>query len=159
MINVFNSKRWIIGCLLVLTSSMAFASTVADKVTVTEPVARETAPGQTNTAIYLTLNNADTKAHQLVNATSPAAKQIQLHRSLQEKDKVAMLRLNDVMLPAQANTKFMPNGLHIMLLGLNQSIKAGEKISLTLIFEDGSYHTLDVVVQNMTQTMDHAEHS
>jgi hypothetical protein len=39
---------------------------------------------------------------------------------------------------AGGETKLEPGGLHIMLIGLEQPLKEGASVALTLSFEDGS---------------------
>ncbi|MEZ0199870.1 copper chaperone PCu(A)C, partial [Pseudomonas qingdaonensis] len=54
-----------------------------------------------------------------------------------------------VELPAGKAVTLDSNGLHVMLMGLNNQVKEGDKVPLTLTIEDakGAKETLDVQAQ------------
>jgi copper(I)-binding protein len=49
--------------------------------------------------------------------------------------------------PAKGKTELKPGGYHIMLLGLKQDLKPGEKVPVTLKFERGGEVRVEAVVK------------
>ncbi len=59
-----------------------------------------------------------------------------LHESRMEDGVMKMVHLpNGVEIPAHGSAELKPLGLHVMLMGLKQPLKAGESLPLTLVFE------------------------
>jgi len=52
-----------------------------------------------------------------------------------------------VALAAGSQVKFMPGGYHIMLMGLKQPLKAGDRFPLTLKFAKAGSVTVEVLVE------------
>ena len=101
------------------------AADAASYVTVTDPYVRAVAPGQKKSAAFMKLSNADNADHAVVSADSDAAG-------------VVELVIDRIAVPAGGKTILKPGGLHVMLIDLIQPLKPGEKVSVTLVFEDGS---------------------
>ncbi|MCT8164948.1 MULTISPECIES: copper chaperone PCu(A)C [unclassified Pseudomonas] len=112
--------------------------------TVSEAWVRATVPHQPSTGAFMTLTaSSDSK---LVSVASPVAKTVQVHEMTMNGDVMGMREVKAVELPAGKAVNFDPSGLHVMLMGLNQQVKEGDKVPLTLTIEDaeGSKQTLDV---------------
>jgi len=117
-------------CLVLLGSAAAKADTGIE---IDHPWARATAGGSANGAVYLKIVNHggdDT----LIAAATPAAGKAELHVSANENGVMTMRPLGEVAVKAGSTVEFKPNGMHVMLLGLKQPLKAGETFPLTLTF-------------------------
>jgi len=139
-------------------SSAAYGATVAENIAISDAIVRATPPGQQQTAVYLTLINKSTATHRLVNAFAPVAKQVQIHTSQEKNGVFSMQRVTAIEIPANQTVSLAPGGLHIMLMGLTQPIAVGDKLPITLLFEDGSHQQVTAVVQAMTGNKAHANH-
>ncbi|WP_343803662.1 copper chaperone PCu(A)C [Marinobacterium maritimum] len=126
----------------ILLSSAAMAADVAVKT----PYARATAPGQPNSAVFMQINNQG-EATRLVNASSSAAKVVELHAHTQDQGVMRMRQIDAIELPANSQVELAPGGLHIMLIGLEAPLQDGSQIDMTLEFDDGTSEQLDVPVQ------------
>ena len=51
-------------------------------------------------------------------------------------------------IPAGEIVKFVPGGLHVMLIGLHQDLVTGERIELKLLFEDAGEVIIHAPVKN-----------
>ena len=51
--------------------------------------------------------------------------------------------------PARGQVSFKPGGLHVMLIGLRQELKPGDKFPVTLRFEKAGDRTIEAVVREM----------
>ncbi|QCI11999.1 copper chaperone PCu(A)C [Pseudomonas putida] len=112
--------------------------------TVSEAWVRATVAHQPSTGAFMTLTaSSDSK---LVSVASPVAKTVQVHEMTMNGDVMGMREVKAVELPAGKAVSLDPNGLHVMLTGLNQQVKEGDKVPLTLTIEDakGGKETLDV---------------
>lgn len=95
---------------------------------------RATVPGQPAGGAFLTLRNRGA-ADRLVGARSAAAERVELHSMSMDGDVMRMRQIDAIDLPAGASVALAPGGLHLMLMGLKQPLKAGASVPLTLRFE------------------------
>jgi hypothetical protein len=90
----------------------------------------------TTSAAYLTIINSDANTDdKLIAASSPAATMLHLHETKVDGDVASMVMMNELVLPPNSTTRFEPGGLHIMLMGIKQPLKVGDKVELLLSFE------------------------
>ncbi|WP_343584074.1 copper chaperone PCu(A)C [Herbaspirillum sp.] len=101
------------------------------------PYARATVPGQPAGGAYLSLENKGTTPDKLVALSSPVAKTTEIHTMAMEGNLMKMREVDGglAIQPGQKIAMQPGNGYHIMLMGLSQPLKAGDKVPLTLTFE------------------------
>lgn len=89
-------------------------------------------------AIYLAMHNHDSETDQLTGASSDAAEVVQLQNGTEIVD----------VIPVYANTEFVfiPDGYHVMLIGLKQELHMGDEIEVVLQFRDHEDLTISVPV-------------
>ncbi|MEN5304098.1 copper chaperone PCu(A)C [Pseudomonas sp. TWI628] len=112
--------------------------------TVSDAWVRASVPHQPSTGAFMTLTaSTDSK---LVGVASPVAKTVQVHEMTMNGDVMGMKEVKAVELPAGKPVSLDPNGYHVMLMGLTQQVKEGEKVPLTLTIEDakGAKETVEV---------------
>lgn len=88
-----------------------------------------------NSAAYMILKNNSSTADRLIGAESDVAEAVELHISEMKGEVMTMRQIEYVEVPANGNAELKPGGMHIMLIGLKQDLKPGDKINLTLVFE------------------------
>ena len=93
------------------------------------------APGRPGAA-YFHLRNGAT-AETLVGVSTPAAIRSELHESMSAGGAMSMAPVKSVALGAGESVTFAPGGKHVMLYDLSPTLKAGDKVPLTLTFADG----------------------
>ena len=97
------------------------------------------AAAQRNGAGFLTLTNRGKTADRLTAVESPAARRIELHRSLMTNGVASMQRQDGgVAVPAGQTLTLAPGGYHVMFIGLAKTQKAGDRIPATLVFQSGA---------------------
>ena len=112
----------------------SFALTALAQVTAKDAWVRGTVPAQTSTGAYVTLSStADAK---VVRAASPVAKIVEIHESTVKNGVNQMNAVEVLQLPAGKAVELKPGGLHVMLMGLANPLKPGEKVPLTFTIED-----------------------
>ena len=120
-----------------LAASAVVASAAQSAPQVSAAWSRPAAAGTTG-AGFLTLSNPGKAADALVAVESPVARKVEMHRSAMKAGVSSMQKLERLDLPPGARVTFAPGGLHLMLLGLKQPLKTGEKVPATLVFASGA---------------------
>jgi periplasmic copper chaperone A len=121
------------------------------KVTVVNAMARSSPMVGSNGAAYLTVLNGTETEDRLLSAESPAAGAVELHETVHDNGVMRMAQAeNGFELPAGSSLELKPGGKHIMLIGLVNSLVAGETVSLTLRFEHAPPIQLDVPIHEMS---------
>lgn len=132
------------GCASPGTSGSAAADTAAAEaasVSVEDAWVKSAEEGMS--AAFGTLENSSDTDVIVVAATTTASEMIELHETVENDSGEMVMRAKDggFVIPAGGELHLEPGGSHIMLMGLAQPIAAGDEITFTLEFEDGS--TLD----------------
>lgn len=109
--------------------------------------ARPTAAGGT-AAVYLELRNGTSEDFVLTGASSEVARVIEMHHSMAmdemegmianqpDTDVMMMAPVKQLPLGAGETIAFEPGGYHLMLIDLQQELRAGEMFSVTLHFSN-----------------------
>jgi len=97
-------------------------------------------------AAYMTIANKGDVDDTLKSARTPKAKAVELHQTTMTAEGVMQMRKVEDGLPVEAGASLVlaPGGTHFMLLGLDDALKAGEELILTLEFANAG--AVDVVV-------------
>lgn len=127
---------------------------------------RTTATGVKNGAAYLTLKNNTGQDDVLVSASSPAARKVEIHESkLNELGVYTMSQLKELPIKNGEEVAFTPGGLHLMLVGLNQSLDVGNEIVVNLQFAKSPSINVRVSIESANHQvtpaedmMDHSHH-
>jgi periplasmic copper chaperone A len=126
-------------------------------ITVIEPWARATPPGMTMTAAYLSITNRGPRPDVLVSASSPAAADVDLHRSVVQGGMSRMQPAGAVTIAPGSTLRIEPTGLHMMLVGVAAPLLPGASLPLTLRFRDAGEITVQVAIRPVSATsgLDH----
>ena len=88
-------------------------------------------------ALFLDLQNSHSESDILIRASSPNAKSAMLHQTERKNNITSMKHLmNGIKIPANENVSLKPGSYHIMLSGLDKNLKLGDKIQVTLEFNN-----------------------
>lgn len=131
----------------------------AEGIEVTGAWARATLPGQKVAGVYMDIRSD--RAARLVGVESPAAGSAEVHE-MRHQDGVMRMRHIEVLdLPANQVVKLAPGGYHVMLFGLPQPLKPGDKVALTLKVERGGKREdveVVAVVKPSSSASGHGDH-
>lgn len=125
--------RIIAAPIMVVAGSMLAATAGAQSVEVKEAWVRGTVPAQKATGAFMDLTGKS--AARLVAAESPVAGTVEIHNMTMEKGVMKMFPVDGIDVPAGKTVKLAPGGYHVMLIGLKQQMKPGERVPLKLTFE------------------------
>jgi len=114
--------------------------------------------GMPVTAAYFTLRNKSDEDITLVAVSGSISERIEIHEHTMENGLMRMQKITSgVAIPAGKKTRFKPGGYHIMIMDLNQDIKEGDIVELTLEFDDGSTQMINAKAKK--PSMDHSQDS
>jgi len=89
------------------------------------------------TAGFFELKNSGSATITLVDISSPVAEKVELHRSAIRHGKMTMRQLISLNIAPGEKIKLEPGGMHLMLWGLDRSLRPGNFVPLTLHFSNG----------------------
>ena len=130
----------------------AGAQTVLGDLRIDAPMLRETPPNAPVAGGFLTIENVGDADDELVSATIAAgvAEQVQLHEMVMAD---GVMRMDEVaggiVVPAGGTVALAPGGLHLMVMGLDRGLSAGETHAITLGFARAGEVTLDFPVRTL----------
>jgi hypothetical protein len=151
-----NQKVGIAGALVALWLLSA-GSIARAGVEVSGAWARATMPGQKVAGVYMQLRS-DVQAR-LVGVKTDAAKTAEVHQMSHEGGVMRMRRLESLDLPAGKTVTLAPGGYHLMLLDILRPLKAGERVSVTLVLDEGGKRVELPVQAEVRSVMEEGEHS
>lgn len=120
------------------------ATAVDAQVVVADPWVRATVPQQQASGAFMKLTAP--KGTRLVEARSPVAGVVEIHEMAMDGNVMRMRAITGLDLPAGRAVELKPGGWHVMLMGLKQTLNAGDTVPITLVFEnpDRSRETVEV---------------
>lgn len=134
--------------LLAAGALLASSHLYAQEVQVTAAFARATVPQQQSAGAYLTLENRGKESDRLIGVSTPVAKSVELHTMSMDGNVMRMREVGSIDLAPSAKVEMKPGtGYHLMLMGLQQPLKAGERFALTLQFEKAGKVDVSVPVE------------
>ena len=131
---------------LALLAALLAAGAVSAQTTVSDAWVRGMVAPQRATGAFMKITSA--QGGKLVGVSTPAARVAEVHEMVMQGDVMAMRAIESLELPAGKAVELKPGGHHLMLMGIEQPLKAGASVPLTLIIEgrDGKRETLQLSV-------------
>lgn len=128
------------------STSTSTPSSSADAVTIEDPWIKAADDGAM-TAVFGILHNDTDTARTVVSASTDVSPEVQLHQtSADASGKMVMSEVDGGFpLAAHGSHTLEPGGDHIMLMGLDRDLVAGDEVAVTVTFDDHS--TLDFTAQ------------
>jgi hypothetical protein len=144
------------GLVVVVAVSVATANHPA--VVIHDPWIPEAPPSTEILAAYMTMKNTGDESLVVTSVSSQAFKHVEIHKSEIHEGMARMVHEENLVIPAHGQIEFKPGGYHFMLIGSKQSLRAGDKVDLTLIFSNRSELSITAEVRkNMGyDAMDHS---
>jgi copper(I)-binding protein len=145
------------GAALLVLISMATLARAGDAPAISGAWARATAPGVDVGAAYMVIEGGS-EADRVLHVSSPRAAMVHLH-SVEERDGVATMRaLEAIDVPPGQRIELAPKGLHLMLMGLDGPLVAGQSFPITVRFATAGERTVTVLVKPATADAAHSQH-
>lgn len=102
-----------------------------------------------NSAAYLKIETTGDEPDKLISAFSEGIDAVETHTHVMDNG-VAKMRPVDVIdvMPGET-TVFEPGGLHLMLIGVKETLIEGDAVTVTLVFEKAGEVSLDIPIQGL----------
>ena len=133
-------KKILAGLLLTSTSLLAQAE-VSSK----DAWIRLLPPSMKTTAGYVTLSS--TQSDRLIKVSSDLVDTVEIHEMTMNEGVMQMAPVDSVDLPANTEVSLKPGGLHLMLIGLKDSLKEGQDVPVKLTFSSGESQNVSFKVK------------
>lgn len=128
-----------------LILSLALSGVAHAQVAVDAPWVRASVPQQTATGAFMRLTAS--RDLRLIGARSDVAQTTEVHEMAMQGQMMRMRQVAAVPLPRGQAVALAPGGYHVMLIGLKRPLSAGERVTLTLVFEDAGGKRSEQTVQ------------
>ncbi len=96
------------------------------------------------TGVFATITNGSDHDVVLTGGSTDIAKMVQTHEVV---NGMMQETANGITIPAGESVTLEPGGLHVMLMDLAKPIVAGDKITFTFAFDDGSEQTFELTAK------------
>jgi copper(I)-binding protein len=116
------------------------------KVTAIDAWVRQPATVAATAAYVVVVNDGDT-AIEVVSASSPSVKTIELHTMSMENGMMRMKKVPSFKAAARSRLELRPGGNHLMLFDLAAPLAPGAHVAITLTLADGTTVPVDAVVR------------
>jgi periplasmic copper chaperone A len=149
--NTWKLTIWLLAAILSLPAGAAAAETfTVGSIEIANPWARATPKGASVGGAYMTITNKGTEPDRLIGASSPVAKQAEVHKMSTDKGVMSMRPVSGGLEIKPGQTVvFNPESFHLMLTGLKQPLAPGERVKATLDFAKAGKVDLELVVESM----------
>ena len=121
---------------------------LAGEIVVVDPYVRMVPQGVPTTAAFMLIKNTGNTDRKLLRVDSSAAKTVELHNHINDNGVMKMRQVRELEIKAKGQTELKPGSYHVMMIDLRQALQEGEKVPLTLSFDDGSSEKVEAVVRN-----------
>lgn len=118
------------------------------KIMVHDQYARVATKMSTSGAAFMQIMNMGAEADQLIEARSDVAKRVELHTHMESGDGVMkMVHVEEgFAIPAEGSHMLQRGGDHVMFMGLNQELKHGDIVPVTLVFRNAGEISIEIPV-------------
>lgn len=137
--------------LLTAATSALLLTTMAhaDTMKVSDAFVREVPPGSPTTAALMTLHNTSDAPVRLIDADNDLTPHTELHNHVVIDGVMQMRQIEHIEVPASSDVTLATGGLHLMLIGLESTVRQGDEVVLTLNFDNGDSVELTAPVRQV----------
>jgi len=133
----------ILAAVTLVASAPSDAVAQTPVITVHDAWAREPMGGRNMTGVFVVVENAGATPRAIVSAATDAAEKVELHEMRNEGGMMRMSPVKQIDVPAKGKVELKPGSFHVMLFGIKGKPAAGDKMNLTLTFDDGTKVTTE----------------
>ena len=126
--------------------SPAGQTTKVGSIEIISPYIRTAASGG-NTGAFMIIKNTGDEPDKLIKAEFKDAMATELHETKMENDVMEMSPVDGIEIPAKGQAELKSGGYHVMMMGLMNELKAGDKVNITLTFEKAGSITVEMEVK------------
>lgn len=107
-----------------------------------------------NSGMFMEIVNRTAQTDTIIGVESGLAKVVQVHETFKdEKGMMGMREVENLEIPAGGTLQLKPGSYHVMLIGLNQDLKIGDKGTAVLKFKHAGDVSVSAEVRDMPKGM------
>lgn len=91
-------------------------------------------------------NNSDT-SYRITGVKSEVFTAIDIHETIEKNGMMSMQPIMQLTIEANTAVKLKPGGIHLMMIGPKQVLKPGDRVNISLEYDDGNTQTLQMTVR------------
>lgn len=157
MPTLINFIRNLMIMVLFFHAPLLTAENIKAAVTIDHQWVRESYPGQTVGAAYMTLTSQEPL--ELVAVSTDVADAVEIHSMSMKDGVMKMRRLTTLALEVNKPVALTPGGFHLMLFDLKKPLATGETVTFDLSFKTKNGEMKHLTVDSSVKTPDsHEEH-
>lgn len=122
--------------IMAFTILIMSAQAIAAELGVSHAWVRASVPGQTVASAFVTLSNPLEKPLKFKEIHSKVARTVELHSHAMVDGQMRMRKLEEFMIPANGEARFVPGENHIMLIGLEHPLQENTTVTLEMCFDE-----------------------
>lgn len=146
-------------CLIGVVCGMGMLFAAESKnIEITQPYTYTTQADSNMVGVFMQIKNLSSKPIRLLSGESKRSKIVEIHAFEGKGKKKKMVAVKELEIKPNESIDLKPGDLHIMLIDIKSSLKEGEKVDLTLHFDNKEKITLQVPVQERKQDSSHGTH-
>jgi copper(I)-binding protein len=96
---------------------------------------------------YMHISNHQSLEVTIVSLESKSFESIEIHQSLEADGMMSMRPVDALSIPAGGSMELAPGGFHLMMMNPLEQLIPGEKVAVTLHYQDQKTQTIDMVVR------------
>lgn len=124
--------------MLISAFTAAFCIANAADIEISNAFAKATPPHVKNSAAFMDIKNNTDKSIKLIAASSNISQTTELHTHKHADGMMQMIQVESIEIPAKSEVNLKPGGLHVMFMNISAPVKEGDKIDVTLEFDNGA---------------------
>ena len=147
------------GALILPSAAFAHSYKVGN-LALEHPWTRATPAGARVGGGFVVIENKGAEPDRLIGGTFAGADKVEIH-AMAVVDGVMTMRPegSGLEVPAGGKVTLEPGGLHLMLVGLKQQLKQGDRVAGTLVFEKAGTVSVEFAVEAIGAKETHHEHT
>jgi copper(I)-binding protein len=119
----------------------------------------EAPPMSSVMAAFMVMDNSDAKAVSIRGVSSAQFERVEMHLSVEENGVAKMLPQKQLNIAAHASLELKSGSYHLMLFNPHQALKAGDKVELVFMLDNGDKLKVQAEVKKSDGAMmDHSHH-
>lgn len=146
--------------LTLLISLVLPLSATGAEIMIHDAYARVSSPAAKSGAAFMEIINHGGTDDRLIGVNSEIAARTELHTHIEAENGVMQMRHveDGFEIPAGGSHLLARGGDHVMLMGLSEGLSHGDRVTVTLTFEQAGEMTIDIPV-DLERQPDHGGHS
>ncbi|MFN8061660.1 MAG: copper chaperone PCu(A)C [Vicinamibacterales bacterium] len=118
-----------------------------DGIVVRDAWISEASTVQKGTGAFLVIENHTSSPVSLVSGDVPGVGVVELHTMKVENERMSMVPVKDIVVPANGSVELKPGSFHMMLFNLSTAFEPGSTSTVTLRFSNGVAKTVTAQVR------------